>query len=181
MRDEKGPVSELPTAVSLMTGIGSMVSDFGQLYINGFENLYSSAFGGSYGQRKLVHASPSTHSNSRNTHADPDTRLEPHLGQIDYSGDFQSGHYTNLEPYTNGNEYQNWDTSREQEQESYFNNEEHEVANFEKHIQQADLSPPIHKYHEYTSSEAQTYDYSLYDYDSVPNYFEEVAEDDFRY
>ena len=161
-----------------MTGIGSVVSDVGQLYSSGLENL----FGGLFGQRKLVHTSPSTHSSPRKTQTDPDTRLDPYpdLGQTD-SGDFQSGRYTNLEPYANENDYQNWDTSWEQEQESNFNNDEHELASFEKHFQQAEDLSPIHKYHEYTSSEAQTYDYSLYDYDSVPNYFEEVAEDDFRY
>lgn len=153
------------------------MSDVGNIYYKGFENL----FGGAYGQRKM----PGRHSDSRNTRIHPQSDPDP---QPNHSIEFHSGHYAN----TNEQGYQNldYDTNTdsnywEQGQESNYDNYDyHEPPVVQSYAAQAeDLALNQHsvRHHEYTSSEAADYDYSSYDeYLYVPNYLEEVKEDDFR-
>ena len=157
------------------------MSDVGNIYYKGFENL----FGGAYGQRKM----PGRHTGPRNTRIHPQSDPDPQPYHDERNSDeHHPGYYTD----TNERGYQNldYDTKAdrnywEQGQESNYDNYDyHEPSVVESYAQQAeDLALNQHnvQHHDYTSSEAANYDYSSYDeYLYVPNYLEEVKEDDFR-
>ena len=157
----------------LVSDIGSVMSDVGDIYYRGFENL----FGGAHGQRKLTGRG---HSASRNTpahlHADPEP-LHYHSNELPEENHQLS--YQNLDYNTGSEGSSNW----EREEESNYLYYDHgptttfvEDTSLNQQSYQQSLQYP----HEHTSTEAPDFDYSTYDeYLYLPNYLEEV-EDDFR-
>ena len=154
------------------------MSDVGNIYSTAFENLFNSA--GYGGQRKMT----GRHSRPENTRTDPqsDRNPQPYRDE-ENSNELHPGHYTttneqgyqNLDYYNTNTDSNYWEDGRE----SNYDNYDYEPSVVENQAQQGeDLS--LHQ-QEYTSSEAPYFDYSSYEYDYVPNYLDETAEDDFRY
>ena len=157
------------------------MSDVGNIYYKGFENL----FGGAYGQRKMTGRGHS--SGNRNTRAHPhgDPEPQPYRDERN-SNELQQEHYK----HTNDQSYQNLEYNTEtdsndwgREEESNYYYYDHGPTIVENNAED-DLSLNQHSVqnHEHTSSEAPAdYDYSIYgEYVYVPNYLLEEVEDDFR-
>ena len=158
-----------------MSEIGSVMSDVGNIYYKGFENL----FGGAYGQRKLTGGG--RHSDNRNTRAHPHDEPDPlRIREEGTSNEINQKHYEK----TNEHSSQNLDYNADPvgvnfgpEEESNYLYYDH-VPTFGGNYAKELSSVPSH---EYTTSEAPDYDYSIYEeYAYVPNYLDEAAGDDFR-